>query len=109
MANTTLHVIGEDVLRHFEKVVFALQSKASKQDELTDELLFSLDDVLSEKERFQLWAANLGLYATGDRSLDYRIRDSPSVKEYTNQLLDELREDLVDGKSMSEAGNGGKY
>jgi len=101
MANATLRDIGKNILLHFAESAFALQPKPSKPGGTNDEFLLSLDDVQSEKERFQLWAANLGLYATGDRSLDYRIQDSPSVKEYTSQLLHELREDLVDGKLMS--------
>jgi hypothetical protein len=101
MANVTLQGIGKNILIHFTEVTDALQKlELSKQGRTNEDLPIPLDDIQSEEERFKLWAANLGLYATGDRSLDYRIQDSPSVKEYTNQLLDDLREDLVNGKPI---------
>ena len=111
MANVSLQSIGKNILLNFTEVTHALQglqlSQREKQGEADEVPLLPipLDDVQLEEERFKLWAANLGLYATGDRSLDYRIQDNPSVKEYTNQLLDDLREDLVNGKLMNKVFN----
>jgi hypothetical protein len=100
METTTLRNVGRGVLFQFGAASLALRTKVAQQFE-TDEIEQSIESLNAEQERFQLWAANLGLQATGDRSLDYRIKDSSSVKSYANQLLEELAEDLSNRNSHS--------
>ncbi|KAJ4300024.1 hypothetical protein N0V90_005273 [Kalmusia sp. IMI 367209] len=95
MANAMLRVVGKSVLDRFADASHALQIFESSHKAETDGKLAIVPvDIQSERERFQLWAANLGIFVVGDRSLDYRIRDNPTVKEYTGRLLHELEEDL---------------
>jgi hypothetical protein len=99
MTKTELHDTGRNILNQFTKVSHAIEFlKLSNESESEENIAFLLKDVQSERERFQLWAANLGLFVIGDRSLDYRTRDHATVKEYTKSLLDELEEDLSESK-----------
>jgi hypothetical protein len=47
--------------------------------------------------RFNIWAANLGVFAEAHASLDYRLRDSPKVKALMMQQLQALQRKLQSG------------
>jgi hypothetical protein len=47
--------------------------------------------------RFNIWAANIGVFAEAHASLDYRIRNSPKVKVMVMQLLQALKRKLQFG------------
>ena len=49
----------------------------------------------NESQRYELWARNVGIYEDGDSSLDYRFRDTPSIYDYTHQLLGKLEQSLL--------------
>ncbi len=44
--------------------------------------------------RFSIWAANLGVFARGHASADYRLRDAAEARGLILQLLNALRENL---------------
>ncbi|KAF7874884.1 hypothetical protein EAF04_002058 [Stromatinia cepivora] len=46
----------------------------------------------NELGRFKIWAGNLGVFAPGRASVDYRLRDDADVKEVLIQMLDRLRQ-----------------
>ncbi|TGO92413.1 hypothetical protein BPOR_0003g00110 [Botrytis porri] len=46
----------------------------------------------NELGRFKIWAGNLGVFAPGRASVDYRLRDDADVKEILTQMLDRLRQ-----------------
>ncbi|KAF7957748.1 hypothetical protein EAE96_003318 [Botrytis aclada] len=46
----------------------------------------------NELGRFKIWAGNLGVFAPGRASVDYRLRDDAEVKEILIQMLDRLRQ-----------------
>jgi hypothetical protein len=94
MDPATLRNLGRDVLFQFGAASLALSTNISQQFETDDEVEQFIESLTAEQERFQLWAANLGLQATGDRSLDYRLKDSSGIKSYATQLLEELAGDL---------------
>lgn len=50
-------------------------------------------------DRFELWAVNLGLFVMGHGSLDYRIRDSESMRESIYKMIQNLNRSLDDGKT----------
>lgn len=50
--------------------------------------------LISEEQRFMLWAHSLGLHNQGHSSLDYRVRDSVAVKSRLADILAELKEHL---------------
>lgn len=99
-ANNLLRNAGKNILRQFEDTGLVIQAlKSSDKVETSGKLALLEVDLISEQERYQLWAANLGLFALGDRSLDYRRRDNTKIRDYTVKLLNGLGEDL----SSSEA------
>ncbi|KAK0122810.1 hypothetical protein ONS96_009843 [Cadophora gregata f. sp. sojae] len=51
------------------------------------------DDLTSEEQlaRFSIWAANIGIFADGHASLDYRLRDSWEAKKLMLDLLGSLK------------------
>lgn len=54
---------------------------------------------LAQFDRFELWAVNLGVFVMGHGSLDYRIRDSESMKEGILQMMKNLNRSLDEGKT----------
>lgn len=48
-------------------------------------------DVDEQLARFNIWASNIGVFAHGHASLDYRLRDSPEAKTLMIQLLEGLQ------------------
>jgi hypothetical protein len=60
--------------------------------------IFTLSDLRDEFEQFQIWAENIGVFASDHASLDYRLREAPDVKESVVSLMLSLRADLEEGK-----------
>ncbi|KAF2198217.1 hypothetical protein GQ43DRAFT_170342 [Delitschia confertaspora ATCC 74209] len=42
--------------------------------------------------RFKIWAGNIGVFAPGNASIDYRLRNDEDVSDILRVLLDRLRE-----------------
>jgi len=99
MASVTLRNIGEDVVAEFLNAISHLRTCLTIQNEAYPERFVHADDFQSEKERFDLWSANIGLFQLGDRSLDYRLQDDVAVKDFTVALLEDLLENLSDSMS----------
>ncbi len=51
------------------------------------ELSAQADD---QSGRFSIWAGNIGVFATANASLDYRVRGTPQIKDLIIQQLDGL-------------------
>ncbi|KAH0497736.1 hypothetical protein TgHK011_005022 [Trichoderma gracile] len=49
---------------------------------------------LAQFDRFELWAVNLGLFVMGHGSLDYRIRDSESMRDAILKMVMDLTRSL---------------
>jgi hypothetical protein len=67
-----------------------LFESSGQVDELAvEKAAFEVEQFLENQAgRFRILAANLGIFAGGHASLDYRLRDSPSVKNLlVGQLL----------------------
>jgi hypothetical protein len=91
MEPVALRSIGRDIQKAFSKIVNSHADSATSETSIK---LPSSWEIESERQRFQLWAANLGLYSIGHRSLDYRLQDAASVRKYISRLLQDLRDDL---------------
>ncbi|ORY10272.1 hypothetical protein BCR34DRAFT_441471, partial [Clohesyomyces aquaticus] len=50
----------------------------------------------AEDDRFELWAVNLGLFAPGHASLDYRVREADNVKSMLYRCLTSLNSSLTE-------------
>ncbi|KAK3395010.1 hypothetical protein B0H63DRAFT_556124 [Podospora didyma] len=48
----------------------------------------------AEADRFELWAANLGVFVSGHGSLDYRVQDAGSIRDTFHRFLAELNRSL---------------
>lgn len=61
------------------------------------------EDLNSEeqKARFLIWSANIGIFADGHASLDYRLRDSLEAKKLMLDLLGSLKNYLRRGLHRS--------
>jgi hypothetical protein len=57
--------------------------------------------------RFNIWAANLGVFAEAHASLDYRLRNSPKVKALMMQQLQALQRKLQSTLDIVERGEEG--
>lgn len=99
MASEILRKLGEDIVAGFNNAISFLHSSSTAQGQADIKRFVHADDAQSEKERFDLWSANLGLFQLGDRSLDYRLQDNVKVKDFTASLLEDLRENLSDSMS----------
>ncbi len=77
--------------------------RAQTRTALFDSLLTSIDgkdrsdrraefsaQVDDQSGRFSIWAGNIGVFATANASIDYRVRDTPQVKNLIIQQLDSL-------------------
>jgi hypothetical protein len=91
MEPATLRSIGRDIQKSFSKIALSIADAETTNTVIKAPSSWEIE---AERQRFQLWAANLGLYGIGDRSLDYRLQDAASVKKYTFRLLQDLRDDL---------------
>lgn len=74
---------GQDIAILFR--VIDSQYTAQSDSSGNDHRLFR-----NQKERFELWAINLGLYQRGHASLDYRFRDAATHKIHARKLLQNL-------------------
>ena len=61
--------------------------------------------ITNERQRFELWAVNIGLYHGGHSSLDYRFRDSPPLLRYAYKLLRDLETGIADGQHSQRPRN----
>jgi hypothetical protein len=85
----TLQSIGIRIRDHFRQVfdqVSGQEPKVAWQNLLTAEI-----------EHFELWAVNLGLFAPGHASLDYRVREAASIREALWRYLVHINESIDEG------------
>lgn len=81
--------LGSEAIYLFRKVEKALKESA---DEAWPE-----DLLLAESERFELWAANMGVFVAGHGSLDYRVREAERLAQTLRRFMQELINSLDDG------------
>lgn len=51
-------------------------------------------------QRYDLWAANLGLFTAGHSSLKYRLGDAPLIYNYARRTLADLEKYLAIGRPL---------
>ena len=51
----------------------------------------SSTDLENQLGRFKIWAGNIGVFAAGNASLDFRLRNDPDVREVVLRMLTRLR------------------
>jgi hypothetical protein len=69
-----------------------------------NEVVIQANQTTSEFEdqlaRFNIWAANIGVFAEAHASLDYRVRNNPKVKDMMMQMLQGLQKKLQFGEYL---------
>jgi hypothetical protein len=83
--------LGLNAIDLFHKVEKALIERA---DKACPENMF-----LVESERFELWAANMGLFVKGHGSLDYRVREAERIAQTLREFMQDLVDSLEEGKA----------
>ncbi|KAL1967098.1 hypothetical protein VTN77DRAFT_3622 [Rasamsonia byssochlamydoides] len=79
-----------------ETTIYELATDCSQlfDDYLSNPSARSFDTVETQNARFNIWAANLGVFADLHASLDYRLRYSPEIRTMVLRLLDVLHRNL---------------
>ncbi|PQE29588.1 meiosis-specific serine threonine- kinase mek1 protein [Rutstroemia sp. NJR-2017a BBW] len=77
-----------------------LMSELTDLDRLSDdsEDLMMRKMLAAEADRFELWSVNLGLFLYGHGSLDYRVREAPSLKSTLQEFMADLNRALIEGE-----------
>lgn len=93
----SLAAVGLSTVQRFKRLeeVTQLESSDNQLQEWPKNMF------LAQFDRFELWAVNLGLFVMGHGSLDYRIRDSESMKESMYMMIQNLNRSLDEGKNLS--------
>lgn len=92
MASSNIHGKAKECIEEF-KLLFKIEvqvRESGKAEHLTPDEL-RMDDQLA---RFRMWAGNIGAFADGHASLDYRLRDNENAKKMMIRFLENLRESL---------------
>ncbi|TFA98048.1 hypothetical protein CCMA1212_010226 [Trichoderma ghanense] len=85
-----LYKIGKKISTSFSQLAALLQlSQSPKYRQL-----------VTEEQRFKVWAYSLGLYHLGHASLDYRVRDAEVVKTRLADILEELQSHVCSLESL---------
>ena len=87
-AEDSLATLGARALERIESLIPTIESLATRGS------LISSAGVVIEAQRMKLWATNLDLWHEAHGSLDYRLRDAPTIRQIAESLLTELAECL---------------
>jgi len=58
--------------------------------------VLTLPDLSDDFEQFRVWARNIGVFATDNSSLDYRLREAADARDGVVSLLETLNNDLIE-------------
>ncbi|KAH6650493.1 hypothetical protein F5144DRAFT_637326 [Chaetomium tenue] len=89
MSAPMLSSVGLDITRCFGEVDALNRQVGDTKYREWPRALFA-----AESDRFELWSINMGLLVPGHGSLDYRIRDSTSLKTTFAKFMTDLRDSL---------------
>jgi hypothetical protein len=91
--NRSLFSQGEIVLRRYQALQLTLRELDIKSI-LHDQAV----GVEETKDRFVIWASNIGLFNPAHSSLDYRLRDNEQIRDFVNSLLEALGNTVQKGE-----------
>ena len=94
MSAPTLASVGLDIRCWFGEVDALDRQAGDTKHREWPRALFA-----AESDRSELWSVNMGLFVPGHGSLDYRIRDSPSLKTTFARFMTDLRDSLDQGRA----------
>ncbi|KAF3213423.1 hypothetical protein TWF679_005240 [Orbilia oligospora] len=89
--SSTLRSIGFQTKRLFKDAIKNASALNAKDVELEDPFETQL---AAEANRFGLWAMNLGIFAPDHGSLDYRVKDSETIRDMLETFLVSLNTSL---------------
>jgi hypothetical protein len=88
----TLADLGHETIALFGRAC----DQEPKTNDAADERLTAA--IVSEAERFELWAVNLGLFVSSHGSLDYRLREAHSLRDTIGRFMSELLSALTESE-----------
>jgi hypothetical protein len=96
MANNEIYRRAKTCRLFFDKVISRIPPAMSlgQQSLIEEDTDTNFKDQLA---RFNSWAANIGVFADIQASLDYRLRDSPKVASMIVGVLEGLKSKLERG------------
>lgn len=97
MAPASIHQRADECLEKFKlllKIENEVQEDGKTETKNPDLCGLRTEDQLA---RFEMWAGNIGVFADGHASLDYRVRDNDNAKQLMIELLGTLLEFLCRG------------
>lgn len=92
---------AEALIRHSNTL--GLHSNLLKRERSEHSKSTTLKSVQDELGRFKIWAGNLGVFAAGHASADYRLRYEPDIKDVIIRLLKRLENHLATIQSAEES------
>lgn len=78
--------------RKLSSTIHLMSSNSHYHEQVSESL------VQDELGRFRVWLANLGAHRSGRVSLDYRLREASHMRQSVLELLNDLEENLSDGR-----------
>jgi hypothetical protein len=93
MAVSSIRAQADECLSQFN-LLLRIDNEVNKADEAVapEQGALGADDQLA---RFRMWAGNIGVFAEGHASLDYRLRDLEDVQKLMSGFLFTLK-DLIE-------------
>lgn len=88
MESVEIRERAAECLSDFDALVLVQPTSDNHRDALNSE---------DQRARFEIWSSNIGIYADGHASLDYRLRDSWEAKRLMLDLLCSLKNYLRRG------------
>lgn len=90
MESLEIRNLADECLSDFNALVIVQPTSDKRRD---------ADNLSSEEQRarFLIWSANIGIFADGHASLDYRLRDSLEARKLMLDLLGSLKNYLQRG------------
>lgn len=93
MTSADIRARADECLGHFKFLLeIETQVRDSRKGPASSNDEPQIDD---QRARFKIWAGNIGVFADGHASLDYRLRDNENarnlMKSFLGSLIDFLR------------------
>lgn len=84
--------LGRETFRLFQKVTGVSDAHRTRDEACLPKAQYEV-----QRDRFKIWAIDLGLVVPGHGSLDYRVREAESLANTFRVFLGDLNESLREG------------
>lgn len=88
MASSQLRTSAHKCCEHFKLLIEISDEIGLTDDSIED--VYNVGWIKDQFARFKMWAGNIGAFADGHASLDYRLRDNEKTKGFMLDFLTDL-------------------